>query len=151
MTTEMMTPEYAQAKIVISTMSMLLNRASSAMDSSDEAVAKFTKELQGSNPAYAFEWAHGTMQTVACGNVARSIHQALTQGSNVWRVRESLQDKLMHSAKYPEFSTSPTRNLMNQFITAGVAEWLDTITNAISYLEKNGIQDPSAPSTTDEA
>lgn len=151
MTIEMMTPEYAQAKVVISTMSMLLNRANSAMNESDEAIAKFTKELQGSNPAYAFEWAHGPMQTVASGNVARSVHQALTQGSNVWRLRESLQDKLMSAAKYPSFSTSPTSNLMAQYVSSGVAQWLDIITSAVEYLEKNGIQDPSAPSTTDEA
>lgn len=148
MTTETISPEQAQAKKVISVMSMLLNRAYISMNKSDEAVDKFTKEIQGENPAYAFRWANDAMRDIAYGSVSKHFHQALTNGSNVWDLRETFRDKLMHSAKYPSFSTSPTSDLMATFTTSGVAEWLEIIEHAIVFLEAAGV---TRPSTTDEA
>jgi hypothetical protein len=140
--------EREQAQTLISVMSMLLNRADGEIDSNQKDLDKFTKDLLGSHPAYAFEWAHGIMQSTARANVAEKVKRTLTNGGHVWNIRNDLQDKLMQGAKYPSFSTSPTSNLMSQFMTSGVAEWLEIIERAIAALEAKGIKNPSA---TDEA
>jgi hypothetical protein len=140
--------EREQARRVLSILSMIRNRAEYNVSSGKEAVEKFAKDITTDNTAYHFEWAHGVMQSSATANVAKYFLNSLDNNATFWNIRDNLQDKLMHGAKYPSFSTSPTSNLMAQFMTSGVAEWLELIERAVAAIEALGIKNPS---TTDEA
>lgn len=141
------TKDYKQAQAALTVISMLHRRADGIINEANDKIEKFTAELKGDNPAYAFRWGHGVMQQAANLETAISIKNHLSSdGFSIWSLRDSATDRIKHAAKYPEFSTSPTSNLMAQFSTAAIASWVEILDQAIAHLEAHGIK-----STTDEA
>jgi len=141
------TKEYKQAKAALTVISMLHRRADSMISEANDKIEKFTTELKGDNPAYAFRWGHSVMQQAANLEMATAIKKQMSSdGFSIWSLRDSATDRIKHAAKYPEFSTSPTSNLMAQFSTAAIASWVEILDQAIAHLEAHGIK-----STTDEA
>jgi len=138
-----------KAKHVISMFSMIQNRAEIGIENAKETVAKFAADIQTDNAAYHFEWAHGSMKAAAKGAVCKQIQKMLLNGATIIDMYNAVTSRVMHAAKYPEFSTSPTSNLMSQFMASTYAEWAETLQNAIDYLEGQGIA--ATESTTDEA
>ena len=138
-----------KAKHVISMFSMIQNRAESGIENAKETVAKFAAEIQTDNAAYHFEWAHGSMKAAAKGAVCKQVQKMLLNGATIIDMYNEVASRVMHTAQYPEFSTSPTSNLMSQFMASAYAEWAETLQNAIDYLERQGIA--ATESTTEEA
>lgn len=153
MTTETMNEgafyDLKKARVALTVISMLHRRADSAIEKGDDEMKKFTDDLQYKNAVYAFEWSHSVMNAAAAREVALYIKnclKAVPDETDLWALRESVNDRVISSAKYPKFSTSPTSNLMEQFKTAAFAEWASLLNQAIEHLEAEGIT-----STTDEA
>lgn len=141
MTTETITPEKEKAKKALSAFNMMLRRAESGIEKAKHDVAKFAAEIQTNDASYHFQWACGCMKSAAYGTVSKQVHDALMNGATLMDLYSDLQDRVQHGAKYPQFSTSPTSNLMSQFTLAAYAEYAATLRN---YLDR-------LTSTTDEA
>ena len=152
MTTEMTTPEQKRASLTVSLFNMLVNRAETGIAKAKVDVAKFAADIQTDRSAYHFEWASGAMKSAAYGNVSAQIYNALLNGATLWDMQSDLTGRIQHGAKYPEFSTSPTSNLMSQYTLSAYADYLETINNAIAHLATKGITEKyNFSSTTDEA
>jgi len=54
-----------QATAAVSVIGMLTRRADGMIAQGDDAIKKFTAEVQGDNPTHAFQWAHGVMSATA--------------------------------------------------------------------------------------
>tara|TARA_R110000868_G_scaffold114309_7_gene306332 strand:- start:42 stop:530 length:489 start_codon:yes stop_codon:yes gene_type:complete len=142
-----------QATAALEAISVLNKRADSLITKGDEEIQKFRADLQGDVSATsAMQWADGVMSATAARDVAKHIKKqikSIPNETNIWLLRDSVNDRVIGSAKYPEFSTSPTRNLMSQFMASAFAEWASLLNQTVEHLEANGLKRPK--STTDEA
>ena len=141
MTTEAIIPAKEKAKKVFSVFNMMLQRAETGIAKAKVDVAKFAADIQTDRSAYHFEWAAGYMKSAAYGKVSQQIHNSLMGGATLMDVYNDLQGRIQHGAKYPEFSTSPTSNLMSQYTLSAYADYAETLRGFINHLT----------STTDEA
>ncbi len=89
----------------------------------DKFAAEFAKD-----PAYALSWGTGAFEKAAKLRVLQQIAAALADGhGNLDNIRSTLTDRVMHRAKYPPQSTSPTSNLIEQYELAACAEILSDL------------------------
>jgi len=149
-------PALKRAQVAITLVSMIYNRANHFIELGEDALAKFTRDLNGEHPAYAFEWSHNVMQSTALMDASKYIKRAMdntTSGTNpiIWALRDEMQSMVSSKARRPSFSTSPTSNLMNQFTASACAEWLAILNQAVITLEAYGLKVSPEKSTTDEA
>jgi hypothetical protein len=92
----------------------------------DEFQASFAK-----NPAHALVWSTGTFKAAAERKTLKIMLQDLDNGADVPSLRLMLQNKVLHAAKYPAQSTSPTSNLMEQYELAACAEMLSDLNSLL--------------------
>lgn len=78
--------------------------------------------------AYALMWSKTIFQAAAMESVCKSILAAIDKGTlNLDYLKATLTDQVLHAAKYPAESTSPTSNLMDNYMTAVKAEILSDL------------------------
>ena len=100
-----------------------LKRVNSTIDSAEVKINKF-KESFDKDPSYALSWSLEAFQAAATLKIAKQIKDALETGTTVKDVREHLTSRIMHKARWPAQSTSPTSNLTEQYEAAAMAEFL---------------------------
>lgn len=90
-------------------------------------IAEF-KEKFNEDPAYALTWSKTIFQAAAMESVCKSILAAIDkETSTLENLKATLTDQVLHAAKYPAESTSPTSNLMDNYMTAVKAEILSDL------------------------
>lgn len=105
-------------------MSKLLARFQRQVDSTQASLDKFAVEF-AKDPAYALSWGNDTFANAAKLRVLKQIVNALEDGNgNLDNIRSTLMDRVLHRAKYPAQSTSPTSNLIEQYELAACADIL---------------------------
>lgn len=105
----------------------LLKRFQNQAESCQASLDKFTVNF-AEDPAYALSWGLGAFEKAAKLRVLKQIISALEGGeANVDNIRSTLTDRVMHRAKYPPQSTSPTSNLIEQYELAACAELLSDL------------------------
>jgi hypothetical protein len=98
----------------------IVETSRSQLDRFEESFAK--------DPAYAFSWGEKAFQAAARIKVASMIVDAVNrEDTTVEGLKRYLMDGVMHRAKYPAQSTSPTSNLMEQYEMAAYAEALSML------------------------
>jgi hypothetical protein len=116
----------------------LLSKFVRERDSAQEELAKFQEAFQ-KDAAHALSW--GTSVFVAAGK--ERVYNQLIQFMNgnesadpaavLSNMTDLVLDKVLHRAKYPPQSTSPTSNLMEQYEMAAWANVLTTLNDYKSY------------------
>ena len=104
----------------------LLKRLERKLESVNESLEKFQLDF-AKDPAYALVWSGNTFKHAAEQRVLRGVVQFLKEGATVESLRGTLQSAVLHAAKYPPQSTSPTSNLMEQYELAVRAELLSDL------------------------
>lgn len=91
---------------------------------------RLTKVLEDGDSAAVspFEWSFETFQAAAHYDLCRTVLAWLERGATVEQVVKLLQEKVLHGARSPSRSTSPTANLMAEEELAAAARLLDNIT-----------------------
>jgi len=91
----------------------IIERCDERIANTERAIAKFCDELK-ENPARAFQWADGKMETAAEGKVAEIIKEAALAAIKNHKTREDLEAMVNHQAmnagKYMKRSTSQSAN-----------------------------------------
>jgi len=109
----------------------LLFRFNSQVQTCEARLYKFTEKFK-EDPAYAFSWGTEAFQAAASLRVLKQIITALESGNGTLEnIRSTLTDRVLHKAKYPAQSTSPTSNLIEQYELAACAE----ILSDLQYME----------------
>lgn len=105
----------------------LLFRFNSQAESCQAKLDKFTTKF-AEDPAYALSWGTEAFQAAATLRVLKQVIGALEEGHGMLEnIRSTLTDRVMHKAKYPPQSTSPTSNLIEQYELAAYAEILSDL------------------------
>ena len=90
-------------------------------------IAEFKVKLD-EDAAYALTWSKAIFQAAAVESVCKSILAAIDkETSTLENLKATLTDQVLHAAKYPAESTSPTSNLMDNYMTAAKAEILSDL------------------------
>ena len=95
----------------------------------DEKIAKFETKFK-ENQLYALEWSLEMFQAVAKKQVYNTILAWITNRdkadvmSELDGVKSEILRQVIHMAKYPSQSTSPTSNLTKQY---ELAAWADSL------------------------
>ena len=93
----------------------LLARFQSSAERDQAALDKFARDF-AVDPAYALSWSNGIFEVAARLKITKQIIAALEDGSGTLEnIRATMMDRVMHKAKYPAQSTSPTSNLIEQY------------------------------------
>lgn len=108
-----------------------LKKFTAIAEQAQAQIDKFKVELD-KDPAYALSWGNGVFQSAARLKVAQMLVYAFTEREGdttctIEQARETMMDRVMHKARYPAQSTSPTSNLMEQYEAAAYAEALDEL------------------------
>jgi hypothetical protein len=108
-----------------------LKKFSAIAEQAQAQIDKFKAELD-KDPAYALSWGLNAFQSAARLKVAKMLIVAFTECKGetlctIEQARDTLMDRVMHKARYPAQSTSPTSNLMEQYEAAAFAEALDEL------------------------
>jgi hypothetical protein len=108
-----------------------LKKFTAIAEQAQAQIDKFKVELD-KDPAYALSWGNGVFQSAARLRVATMLVNAFTErdgetNCTIEQARDTLMDRVMHKARYPAQSTSPTSNLMEQYEAAAYAEALDEL------------------------
>lgn len=92
----------------------------------------FTTKFQ-EDPVHALTWSNDTFANAAKLRVVKQILAALDgeTKATLENIRSTLTDRVLHRAKYPPQSTSPTSNLIEQYELAACAE----ILSDLQYME----------------
>jgi threonine aldolase len=102
----------------------LQKRFQSQADSCQASLDKFAADF-ANDPAHALTWGTGAFEKAARLRVLKQIVAALDDGTaTLDNIRSTLTDRVMHRAKYPAQSTSPTSNLIEQYELAACADIL---------------------------
>ena len=105
----------------------LLKRFKSQADSVQSRLDKFAADF-AKDPAYALSWGTDAFKAAATMTVLKQIINALENGNGTLdNIRSTLTDRVLHRAKYPPQSTSPTSNLIEQYELAACAEILSDL------------------------
>lgn len=104
----------------------LLFRFNSQAESCQARLDKFTAKF-AEDPAYALSWGTEAFQAAASLRVLKQVIGALNEEGTLDNIRSTLTDRVMHKAKYPPQSTSPTSNLIEQYELAAYAEILSDL------------------------
>ena len=107
----------------------LLFRFNSQAETCQARLDKFTTRF-AEDPAYALSWGTEAFQAAASLRVVKQILAALNSEDSkatLENIRSTLTDRVMHKAKYPPQSTSPTSNLIEQYELAACAEILSDL------------------------
>ena len=108
-------------------MSKLLGRFQRQADATQASLDKFAADF-AKDPAHALTWGTDTFANAAKLRVLKQIIAALEDGhGNLDNIRSTLMDRVLHRAKYPAQSTSPTSNLIEQYELAACAEILSDL------------------------
>jgi len=86
-------------------------------------IAEFTAKM-AVDAAYTLSWGTSVFQAAAKERVLKQVLNAIEQGDDVVAI---ITDRVIHKAKYPAQSTSPTSNLIEQYELAALAEVLSAI------------------------
>lgn len=108
-------------------------------ESAQDELVKFQEAFQ-KDAAHALSW--GTSVFIAAGKerVCDQLIQFIDGNASadpavlLANMTDLVLDKVLHRAKYPPQSTSPTSNLMEQYEMAAWADALTTLNNYKSYL-----------------
>jgi len=95
-------------------------------ESCQATIDKFAADLI-KDPSHTLSWGDKAFQAAARLRVAKEIIHHFAGNATVQQVREYVMDQVLHSAKYPPSSTSPTSNLMEQYTLAAYAEAVQTL------------------------
>lgn len=105
----------------------LLKRFQNQADSVQGRLDKFAQDF-AKDPAHALSWGTDTFQAAAKLKVLKQIIAALEGGeANLDNIRSTLMDRVLHRAKYPAQSTSPTSNLIEQYELSACADLLSDL------------------------
>ena len=97
------------------------------LDIAQTQIAEFKEKLNG-DVAYTLSWSNAVFAAAAVESVCKSILAAIESGTaTLDNIRSTLSDQILHAAKYPPQSTSPTSNLMETYLTAAKAEILSDL------------------------
>jgi len=108
-------------------MSRLLTRFQRQVDSTQASLDKFALEF-AKDPAHALTWGTDAFANAAKLRVLKQIVVALEDGNgNLDNIRSTLTDRVLHRAKYPAQSTSPTSNLIETYELAACADILSDL------------------------
>ena len=108
----------------------LLFRFNSQAESCQARLDKFAVKF-AEDPAYALSWGTEAFQAASSLRVLKQVIGALNEEGTLDNIRSTLTDRVMHKAKYPPQSTSPTSNLIEQYELAACAE----ILSDLQYME----------------
>ena len=114
----------------MNTTERLLFRFNSQAESCQARLDKFVSKF-AEDPAYALSWGTEAFQAAASLRVLKQVIGALNEEGTLDNIRSTLTDRVMHKAKYPPQSTSPTSNLIEQYELAAYAE----ILSDLQYME----------------
>jgi hypothetical protein len=87
----------------------LLFRFNSQAESCQARLDKFATKF-AEDAAYALSWGTEAFQAAAMLRVLKQVIGALNEEGTLENIRSTLTDRVMHKAKYPPQSTSPTSN-----------------------------------------
>lgn len=105
----------------------LLKRFQNQVETAQSRLDRFTADF-ARDPAHALAWGTEVFQAAAKLKILREIIKALENGNGTLdNIRSTLTDRVLHRAKYPPQSTSPTSNLIEQYEMAACAEILSDL------------------------
>lgn len=129
------TPEKRNAVKVIRVVSLVHRKYTDEVEYCKSRLAKF-KENIDTDPAHAFEWSNEYFQVAANHKVASIIAGAIvSDGADLRSLQEHLLGYVLHGARYPAQSTSPTSNLYEQCKLAAFTEAYKTLSGYLDGLE----------------
>lgn len=100
----------------------------------DEKAVKWGAEF-AEDPMYALEWSKTTFECVARAHVAARVRRMLLEKneegeycySHFGDIQDRAKEEALRGARNRKFSTSPTSNLLTQFVTAAWAEAVERL------------------------
>ena len=95
-------------------------------ESCQATIDKFAADLI-KDPSHTLSWGDKAFQAAARLRVAKEMINHFAAGHPVHKVREYVLDQVLHMSKYPPSSTSPTSNLMEQYLLAAYAETVQSL------------------------
>jgi hypothetical protein len=105
----------------------LLARFQRQVDATQASLDKFAADF-AKDPAHALTWGTDAFANAAKLRVLKQIVAALADGNgNLDNIRSTLTDRVLHRAKYPAQSTSPTSNLIETYELAACADILSDL------------------------
>ena len=105
----------------------LLKRFRSHADQCQQSLDKFSAGF-AEDPAHSLSWSLGAFENAAKLRILKQIITALEAGNaDLDNIRSTLTDRVMHRAKYPPQSSSPTSNLIEQYEMAACAKILEDL------------------------
>jgi hypothetical protein len=126
------TPEKRLAVKVINIVSLIHRKYVNEVEYCKARMAKFKENLD-KDPAHAFEWSGEYFQVAANYKVASIIVASMEgEGIDLRSLQEYLLGFVLHGARYPSQSTSPTTNLFEQ---CKLAAFTEAYRNLSGYLE----------------
>ncbi len=114
---------------MISEKAYITNRFQRDLVNVQAEIAEFTAKM-AVDAAYTLTWGTSVFQAAAKERVLKQVLKAIEQGDDVMAI---VTDHVIHKAKYPAQSTSPTSNLIEQYELAAMAEVLSTIKNVQEF------------------
>jgi predicted Zn-dependent protease len=109
----------------------MLKRFQSQVDSVQRQLDVFRADFD-KDPAHALSWGTDTFRAAAKLTVLRQVVTALEAGTaNKANILQTLTDRILHRAKYPPQSSSPTGNLIEQYELAACAD----IVSDLEYMD----------------
>jgi hypothetical protein len=101
----------------------ITNRFQRDLVSVQAEIAEFTAKM-AVDAAYTLTWGTSVFQAAAKERVLKQVLASIEHGDDVVAI---VTDRVIHKAKYPAQSTSPTSNLIEQYELAALAEVLSAI------------------------
>lgn len=116
---------------MIKNLSDLIEKATYEVESATKAIAKFAEKLV-KDPSYEMGWSGNAFANAAAHKVWSTVlcdcDAVMGKDNAMELLVKEYQKVVMRGAMYPERSTSPASNLMNQEITMAWAKVLERLT-----------------------
>jgi hypothetical protein len=113
-----------EPKTTLNKLLAVLNRG---IDEAKAELARFSEKF-AEDPAYAFEWATGSVEAAAKLRAWSRVREALTTADTTATpetIQLYLTEEVLRGARSPKRSTSPMSNLVDESTLAAQAELLD--------------------------
>jgi hypothetical protein len=104
----------------------LLERFQQQAQYETATIDKFKQELD-QDAAYALSWGDNVFRAAAKLQVVNEIINSLKDNATGEDIRASLMERVMHGTRFPSNSSSPTRNLVEQYTLSVCAEIVDDL------------------------
>lgn len=109
----------------------LVKRFQWKLEQAQSDILEFVGKVQH-DAAYALSWSNSVFSVAAKERVYKQVLNSINEGTDVDTIIGGVTDRVLHKAKYPAQSTSPTSNLIEQY---ELAAWAEVLSDLQSYKE----------------